>query len=160
ITSRWRTTYALPSMDPRPMASVNFTATDLNPAAPRRAGFGTGIHVAARQPRASPARGTRSAAMAACTWSFKSGEIRSEQAVTWRARRPSPRKMAQAPRSFPRAVGDQREDRASPQAPRRRNAGGMIPDDRPLLATILCQTKKESEPPNDNLSIRFCGLWL
>ena len=76
ITNRWRTTCALPSMDPRPMASVNFTAADLNPAAPRRAGFGTGTHVAARQPRASLARRTRSASMAACIWSFKSGETR------------------------------------------------------------------------------------
>ena len=124
ITSQWRTTYAFPSMDPRPMASVNFTAADLNPAAPRRAGFGTGIHVAARQPRASLARRTRSASMAACIWSFKSGEIRHDgngergarARGRWRRRRAlSSRcgRSARGPRFAP--------------APRRGNAGDMIP---------------------------------
>ena len=49
-------------MGPRPMASVNFTAADLNPAALRRVGFGTGKH-ASRAPTArftSPRNAQRS----------------------------------------------------------------------------------------------------
>jgi hypothetical protein len=59
---------------------------------------------------------------------------------------------------FPRAVGDQREDRASPQAPRRGNAGNMIPDDRSLLATEPCQIRKRTTPPTIPKIYDFAGL--
>ena len=73
IMKRWRTTCALPSTGPRPMASVNFTGgPQPGSAAQGRVWYG---HAHGRAPTArfySPR--ARSASMAACIWSFKSGE--------------------------------------------------------------------------------------
>ena len=74
---------------------------------------------AARRPRGSIARKAPSASMAVCTWSFASGERRLKVASA----APEPAEIAQAPRSSPRAVGDQRGGRASHPAPRRGGAG-------------------------------------
>ena len=73
----------------------------------------------ARRPRASPARGARSASVAACIWSFKSAERRLRIASA----APEPAEDSAGAALFPRAVGDQREGRASHQAPWRGNAG-------------------------------------
>ena len=71
-----------------------------------------------RQDPSSAGRAS-SALMGACTWSFASSERRLKLASA----APEPAEIAQAPRSSPRAVGEQREDRASHQAPRRVGAG-------------------------------------
>src|ERR1700722_18303697 len=58
---------------------------------------------------------------------------------------------------FPRAVGDQREDRASPQAPRRGNAGNMIPGDRSLLATEPLSNERWAKHPTLAQIYDFAG---
>ena len=75
--------------------------------------------MAARRPRGSMACKAHTACMGVCTWSFPSSERRLRVASA----APEPAEIAQAPRSSPRAVGDQRGGRASRPAPRRGGAG-------------------------------------
>ena len=151
IMRPWRTICVLLSMAPRPTASGSFTA-DLNPATPRKAEFGTGMRMA-RRPRASPARTARSASMAACIWSFKSAERRLRIAST----APEPAEDSAGAALFPRAVGDQREGRASHQAPGRGNAGNVIPDEGSLLATEPLSNWEAGGSPDDTLLQDLAG---
>jgi hypothetical protein len=112
---------------PRLMLSVRFTAARNLPR-PHRIGLGTDTE-AERQARAPTARRTRRARasmrrkapstfMGVYTWSFAS----IERGLKLVSAAPEPAEMAQAPRSSPRAVGDQREGRVSRQAPGRGDA--------------------------------------
>ena len=118
IASRWRTTCVLLSTGPRQMASANFTGA-LNPAMRWRIGVGTGRLAPGRRPRACTLLRAFSVPTAVCIWSFASNER--GQKLT--SATPEPAEIAQAPRSSPRAVGDQHEVRTSRQAPRRNGAG-------------------------------------
>ncbi len=96
-------------------AAPNRIRTDT--AAPRKSGFIRTQDAAAE--RASTIRKAPSASMDVYIWSF--GSI--ERGLQLASATPEPAEIAQAPRSLPRAVGDQRGDRASRQAPRRGGAG-------------------------------------
>jgi hypothetical protein len=120
-----------------------------------RIGVGTGRLAAGRRPRACTLLRAFSVPRAVCIWSFASNER--GQKLT--SATPEPAEIAQAPRSSPRAVGDQHEVRTSRQAPRRNGAGsgsrwGSLLGD----PTLLIRAAEHST--RCFLFIRLRGRWL